>query len=340
MAKVEPLGKEMNLVKKSFADVFAGKALAWQLGGTMVAALLFGALFFAALNVIDSSPFGALMLMGLAFVVAYVMLGATGCLVARVLDQKDEAEAGVAPLHFLIDNIGSALLLPLVIAAGSIVVCLVLYLYFLLWRTSVGQGIAVIFLPVFFVIALVLILKVFAFLFVGPAMIVKEGLSFNQCLSRLYHLGMRRRTESAKLFGTGLVMTVGALIPITLVLFSALVLLCAIWFNANIDLITTQIQQALGGSLQAQRQGLAALGGFTQFVLVVYFWGILVAPLLTIPLAMMNAVTLNCYDDVVGEVEDADADDEEGEAPAAGEEPDVIVEGEGDAADADETKAE
>jgi hypothetical protein len=318
MAKVEPLGKEMDLVKKSFADVFAGKALAWQLGGTMVAALLFGALSFAALSAISNYTisFGPLMLMGLAFVVAYVVLGATGCLVARVLDQKDESEAGVAPLHFLIDNIGAALLLPLVVAAGSVVVCLVLYLYFLLWRTSVGQGIAVVFLPVFFVIALVLILKVFAFLFVGPAMIVKEGLSFSQCLSRLYHLGMRRRTESVKLFGTGLVMTVGALIPITVVLFSALALLCVTWCSAALPVMTPD--------------------GFTQFVLVVYFLGILVAPLLTIPLAMMNAVTLNCYDDVVGEVDDVD--DEEGEAPAAGEEPDVVVEG--DSAEADEAKAE
>jgi hypothetical protein len=325
MAKVEPLGKEMDLVKKSFADVFAGKALAWQLGGTMVAALLFAAL--SAISNTVSSPFGSFMLTGLAFVVAYVVLGATGCLVARVLDQKDEAETGVAPLHFLIDNIGSALLLPLVIAAGSIVVCLVLYLYFLLWKTSVGQGIAVVFLPVFFIVALVLILKVFAFLFVGPAMIVKEGLSFSQCLSRLYHLGMRRRTESAKLFGTGFVMTVGALIPIAVVLLLSLGLFDILCPAASLSVKFTK------SILEASVQG---VWGFPRFVLVVYFWGILVAPLLTIPLAMMNAITLNCYDDVVGEVDDVD--DEEGEAPAAGEEPDVVVEG--DSAEADETKAE
>jgi hypothetical protein len=335
MAKVEPLGKEMDLVKKSFADVFAGKALAWQLGGTMVAALLFGAIL-----AISAQGFVGVLLSALAFIIGYVILSATGCLVARVIDQKGEAEAGVAPLHFLIDNIGAALLLPLVVAAGSFVVCLVLYLYFLLWRTSVGQGIAVVFLPVFFVIALVLILKVFAFLFVGPAMIVKEGLSFSQCLSRLYHLGMRRRTESSKLFGTGLVMTVGALIPITVVLFSALALLYVIWRSANGDIIAaqmaTQMQQLLQGQLPAQQEGVHIINGFTHFVLVVYFLGILVAPLLTIPLAMMNAITLNCYDDVVSEVDDVD--DEEGEAPAAGEEPDVVVEG--DSAEADETKAE
>ena len=76
-----------------------------------------------------------------------------------------------------------------------------------------------------------------------------------------------------------------------------------------------------------------ALNGFSDFVLNVYVWALLVAPVLTVPFAVMNAVTLNCYDDVMGEVEEAE--DEEGEAPAGGEEPDVDVEGEDKAVEAD-----
>jgi hypothetical protein len=311
MAKAEPMGKGMDLVKKSFADVFASKALGWQLGGAIVAALAYAGL--SAIKVQNS--FGSLMLAGVAFIVAYVILSATSCLVSRLLDQRDQAEGGVAPLHFLVDNIGSALLLPLIIGVGALLVCVIVYLYFLLWKTDVGQGIAVVFLPVFFVAVLVLILKLFAGLFLGPAMVVKEGLSVGQSLSRLCHVGSKRRAENTKLFGTGLVLTVTVLIPIALVL-----------------LLGASVCKDLCAKAQPTK-----INGFTDFMLDVYIWGLLVAPALTIPFALMNAVTLNSYDDLMGEVEE-EAADEEGEAPAGGEEPDVDVEGEGDEAEAEAGK--
>jgi len=75
--------REQGLAAKALDYALSAKVLAWQLGGTMVAAVCFAVLQGLALERTGGVQFA---LGGLGFIVAYVVLSATGCLVTHLMD--------------------------------------------------------------------------------------------------------------------------------------------------------------------------------------------------------------------------------------------------------------
>lgn len=300
-------GREMERVGAALSDIFSGRVLAWQLGGTLVAGLCFSVLTW--INA-DSGSVG-FVLTAFGFILAYVILCATGVVVARLLDTSAEgkSEEGVAPLHFLIDNIGAATLLPLATAAAAVLAALLGCLYAWPWSTIAGQGIMVFFAPVMFALALVVVVGLFALLFVIPSMVATEQPQIVDAFRRLLRLMWWRKAAIARVFGTGLVAAVVILVPVVIAVFAAWEL-CA-W-----------VYEAASGAFMSK---------LASFVLRVFQATLIAAPILAVPLAFLNALSLRAYGELV---EDLDAEGEEetsedeGEAPNAGEEADLKVEGE------------
>ena len=306
MAEKLALGVDVDVIKKSFSDIFSGRVLAWQLGGTMLAALCFSAL------TSHKSSSGALgfLLLSLGFIAAYVILSATGTVVARLLATSDEEKgAGVAPLHFLIDNVGTSLLLPLVVAGGTVALAALGCLYAWPWSTEVGQGIMVFLSPIMFVLALCVVIDLFVLLFLVPAMIVNEQPPFLYALRRLIRLMWVRKAELAKVFVLGLGLALVSLLPVVFLIFVA---------------------QALCGYVYAVACG-AAFTSLADFMLNVFDTMLVTAPICTVPLAFMNALAVNVYGDLVEDLdmeEEAAVAEENGTSPSDGEDAGLDVEGE------------
>jgi len=301
---------ELEMVKKAFSDIFSGRALVWQLGGTIVAALCMA----VAVSIpTGTSRFGAFLLAGLGLVAAYVVLSATGCIVSRLLtlsaDDGEGGEVGVAPLHFLIDNIGSATLLPLVFSGAAVVLAMVLYLLSLPAGDNAWQTILIVLSPIALVVATVTVFKLFVLLFLGPSMIVADQPPFGYALRKLWRLGRSRKMAIARVYGTGLTVSMLIVLPVKLILFAAAAL--CVWSHC------------------AAASGLP--GEFGRFMLRLYFLTLLCAPVWAVALAFLNALSLNAYGDLVEDLdadEDGDEEDENGTSPSAGEDAGVEVEGE------------
>ena len=306
MAEKETFGIDVNRIKKSFSDIFSGRVLAWQLGGTMLAALCFSALTSHR----PSNGTLGFLLLSIGFIAAYVILSATGTVVVRLLATSDEAKGdGVAPLHFLIDNIGTSLLLPLAVSGATVALAALGCLYAWPWSTEVGQGIMVFLSPIVFVIALCVVIDLFVLLFLVPAMIVNEQPPFLYALRRLVRLMWARKTELARVFGLGLGLAIVTLLPVMFLIFVA---------------------QALCAYVYMVASG-AAFTSLASFMLNLFETMLVTAPICTVPLAFMNALALNTYGDLVEDLdpeEDAAEAEENGASPSGGEDAGLEVEGE------------
>ena len=309
MARQGTFDAELETVKRAFADIFSGRVLAWQLGGTILAALCFAV---ACSIPTGSSRFGAFILAGLGFIAAYVILSATGCIVTRILDtsgrSKDETDDGVAPLHFLIDNIGTVTLLPLVASGAAVACALIFYLLSLPAGDNAWQTILVLLAPVPLILAVLIIADLFILLFVVPSMVATEQPPFGYALRRLWRLGCARKMAMSKTFGVGLAASTLAILPAALVVFAAASACSWAHFSAAFGLP----------------------GAFGRFVLRLYFFALICAPVSSVALAFLNALSYNAYGELVeglDEETESDEDTEEnGSALSGGEEPDLEVE--------------
>jgi len=307
MDKNTLFGREMERAGAAMSDIFSGRVLAWQLGGTLAAGLCFSVLT-ATLSDNGAVKF---VLHAAGFILAYVILCATGVVVARLLDPSAEgkSEEGVAPLHFLIDNIGAATLLPLAAAAAAVLAALLGCLYAWPWSTTAGQGIMVFFAPIMFALALAVVVGLFVLLFIIPSMVATEQPPCVDAFHRLLRLMWRRKAAIALVFGTGLVAAVVIVIPVVIAV-SAAEMLCA-W-----------IYQIASGAFMSE---------LADFMLHIFRTILIGAPILAVPLAFLNALSLRAYGELVEDL-DAEGEDEtseeEGEVSDAGEEPDLKVEGE------------
>ena len=309
MSEKSTFGVDVDVIKKSFSDIFSGRVLAWQLGGTMLAALCFSAL------TSHKSSSGALgfLLLGIGFMAAYVILSATGTIVARLLATSCEAKrAGVAPLHFLIDNVGTSLLLPLVVSGGTVALAALGCLYAWPWSTEVGQGIMVFLAPIVFVIALCVVIDLFVLLFLVPAMIVNEQPPFMYAFRHLVRLMWVRKMELAKVFIVGLGLALVTLLPVVFLIFVA---------------------REVCGYVYAVACG-SAFTSLAAFMLNVFETMLVTAPICTVPLAFMNALAMNSYGDLVDGLdpeEEAVVAEENGASLSGGEDAGLDVEGEDEA---------
>ncbi|MFH1731164.1 MAG: hypothetical protein ABIF82_05895 [Planctomycetota bacterium] len=319
MAKQETFDAKLETVKRAFSDIFSGRVLAWQLGGTILAALCFAV---ACSIPTGSSRFGAFILTGLGFIAAYVVLSATGCIVTRILDTsghgKDETDGGVAPLHFLIDNIGTVTLLPLVASGAAVACALIFYLLSLPAGDNAWQTILVLLAPIPLILAVLIIADLFILLFIVPSMVVTEQPPFGYALRRLWRLGCARKMAMSKTFGVGLAASTLAILPAALVLFAA-ASACS-W---------THFSAASGPP-----------GDFGRFMLRLYCLALLCAPVSSVALAFLNALSYNAYGELVeGLDEEAESDEdteENGSALSGGEEPDLEVEDDKERKDAND----
>jgi|GEM_PF-7129691 len=318
MDKNTLFGREMERVGAALSDIFSGRVLAWQLGGTLVAGLCFAVLTAAR----PDSGAVAFVLHAAGFILAYVILCATGVVVARLLDAPAEggSEEGVAPLHFLIDNIGAATLLPLAAAAAAVLAAMLGCLYAWPWSTTAGQGIMVFFTPVMFALALAVVVGLFALLFIIPSMVATEQPQAADAFRRLVRLMWRRRWAIVRVFGMGLVAAVVILIPVLFAV-AAAGALCA-W-----------VYETASGEVMSELAG---------FVLYVFRTMLIGAPILAVPLAFLNALSLRAYGELVEDLDDEaeeDTSEDDGEVPNAGEEADLKVEGEEPPEHADEPQS-
>jgi len=305
MEKKQFLAREVGWVSRALGSAFSGRVLAWQLGGTMLAALLFAVTRGLATRADDRALL--FLLTALAFVAAYVILAATGCLVTRVIQTagEEKAEGGVAPLHFLIDHVGAALLLPFIGSAAAVVLAAIFCAPAALWDSATWQGILVIPSVVAFVVVLAAVADLFVFLFTVPAMIASEQPPFAESFRRICRFLWVRKWELARVFAIGLTVAVVLVVPAMLLAFVARGV-CA-WIYAI----------ACG----------AYLTSFARFVLDLFSSVLLWAPILTVPLAFLNALSFAAYGELARGLE-PEAEEEHGEVPSGGEDVDLEVEGE------------
>jgi len=303
MADKEPFGGEFDLVKRALGDTFTGRVLAWQLGGTMVAALI-AFLLVALPNAARGVQF---VLTGLAFILGYVVLAATGCIIMRTLAGSGEERAsGTAALHFLVDNIGPALLLPLLASAAGVVLAGILCGPAALWCYDAWQAILVIPSILVFVLAALVVADLFVLLFIVPAMVASEQPPLGDAMRRLWRLFWGRKMELFKVFAVGVVVAVALALPLWLLASKA------------VD-VTAWVYGAVAGPSYYLRS-------FPRFVLRLASWLLFWAPIVTLPLAFLNALAANAYDELVEGLEAEEEEEEpEEEVPSGGEEVDLEV---------------
>ncbi len=302
MAQEAPFGNELGLVGKALGTTFSGRVLGWQLGGTMAAALLYFLLVELPTNVDRGVGF---VLTGLALILVYVILAATGCIIVRRLGAGAEGgeETGTGALHFLVDHIGAALLLPLVFAAAAIALAGVLCAPAALWAYETWQAILVIPSLLVFVLAVLVVGDLFMVLFIIPPMVASERPSFGEALRRLWRLFWTRKMELVKLFAIGLVVAIALAAPLYLLAEEA----------------------ALPAISWVHRTATSAwVASFPQFVLRLAWWLLLLAPVLTLPLAFLNCLGAAAYG---GLTEGLDAEDADVEVVDENE-PELEIEGE------------
>ena len=275
MAKQEPLGYELDLVKRALSDIFSVRIMAWQLGGTMVGALMFAVARWVAAAVSNSAV--AFTLNGLGLVAAYVVVCATGTMVARLLSSDGKAEGGVAPLHFLVDNVSTATLVPLTASAGAVVLAAILCAPTALWRFGAGQAVLVLPAAVVFILVFLVIVALFLLLFVVPAMVVVEQPPLSFAFKRLLALVWGRTMDLVRIFSVGLIAAVLAAVPVLLAVFAARAT-CAWMYDL-----------ASG----------AELTPFAAFILNLFSMVLLWAPICAVLFAFLNAVSLRAYGTLV-----------------------------------------
>ena len=304
MAERESFGGEFELVKRALGDTFTGRVLAWQLGGTMVAALI--AFLLVALP--DANRGVQFVLTGLAFILGYVVLAATGCIIMRMLDTSGEEKgSGTAALHFLVDNIGPALLLPLIASTVGVALAGLFCAPAALWCYDAWQAILVIPSILVFVLAALVVADLFVLLFIVPSMVTSEQPPLGYAMRRLWRLFWGRKMEVLKVFAVGVVVAVALALPL--------------WLLASRAVgVMAWVYGAVAGSRSYY------LRSFPTFVLRLGGWLLFWAPVLTLPLAFLNALSANAYDELVEGLEAEEEEEEpEEEAPSGGEEVDLEV---------------
>ncbi len=307
MAKKRLLSYELETAGKALGDAFTARVLAWQLGGTMVGALCFAVAH--GLSKQTSRPV-AFLLGSIGFIAAYVIVCAVGCIVARVIQSsaEDKGEEGVAPLHFLIDNIGSATLPPLIASAGAVLLAAVFCAPAALWYSGAWQAILVVPAVVVFVVAAVTVADLFVLLFIVPSMTVTEQPPLAYALRRIVRLFWLRKMEISKIFGVGIMVAVLVATPALLLVFTASTLCQWVYGLASGEPFTP----------------------FVAFILQLLTVVLIVAPILTVPLAFLNALSLGVYGELAEglDVEEEEEAEEQGTAPSEGEDIDLKVQDE------------
>ncbi len=301
MSKKAPFSREMELLGEAMSEVFSPRVLAWQLGGTIVAAFFFAIMAsMASLPTMDKAV--GFVLYAFGFVVGYVILCLTGTVVTRNLERayNDKTENSLGALHFLVDNIATATLLPLAFSAGAVVLAALSCFYAYLWSWEIGQRIMVFFTPVAFVLALLVVTVLFLLLFIAPSMVVTEQPSLVDALRRIRRLLWTRKMTVTRIFGPGLAVAVIALVPVMLIVFAAK-LLCA-WIYAA----------ACGVPLWL----------FTEFILSLFGAALLWAPILAAPLVFLNALSLVAYGKLTENLDTKEQKPEPDKTPAADEKTD------------------
>ena len=296
MGKKVPFGSELELSGQALDDAFSARALLWQVGGAMVAALCLALAIWLARSA--TSPFVAFLVIGVGFVLGYTLLAGTGCIVCRVLENSAEGkgDGGMAPLHFLIDNIGAAVLLPMAAAAAVLLLALATYLLSLLWYSGVWQAILVIPSLAVFVVALGAVCDLFALLFIVPSMVVTDQPSFTEGLRRVWRLFWAKGMTLTKTFVVGVAAAVLLLAPVLLAVSAALFVVGFIYLIAGNEALTPT----------------------ARFVLHLYRGVLLWAPVCTLPLAFLNALALRAHDGLFEGLELEEEDlAEEGDLPEA-----------------------
>ncbi len=303
MAKEAPFGTELGLVGTALGKAFSRNVLAWQLGGAMVAALVYFLLAELPTNVDRGVAF---VLSGLAFILAYVILAATGCVIARTLAAADEGreETGTGALHFLVDHIGTALLLPLIFAGVAVALAGVLCAPAALWAYETWQAILVIpSIPVF-LLAVIVVADLFMLLFIVPAMVASEQPSLGEAFRRLWRLFWTRKMELVRLFAIGLVVAICLALPALLLALAGVDAVC--WPHRTVTYMP--------------------LASFPRFVMRLAEGLLITAPVLTLPLAFLNCLGVLAY---TGLVRGLDAEGEDVMMEDSCPEPELeIIEGE------------
>ncbi|MFO7898214.1 MAG: hypothetical protein R6V58_04040 [Planctomycetota bacterium] len=286
MGKSEPLREELGLVGEGFARGFSRLPLLWQLGGTMLAAACF-AVFFAISRTQDA--LAAFVLNGVGLILGYTVLWATGCVVVYVLVAAEQGreEAGVGPLHYLIDHLRAAVVFPLGLSAAAVVVALLFMLPAVLWRWDVGRAILVVPSALVFAVVLLGVAALFVLLFVVPAMLAVERPGLTEAASRALRLLRTRKLALIRLFGVGLSVSALIILPAVLLVLAALS-------------VCSWIRQAATASP-------ACYSGFTRFMLWLMTAVLLWAPICVLPLSFLNAMSLAGYRGLVREAEGRDA---------------------------------
>ncbi len=322
MPEKSTFGVDVDVIKKSFSDIFSGRVLAWQLGGTILAALCMSVTMSIPTG---QSRFASFILACLGLVLVYVVLSATGCIVARLLstsaDDGDGVDTGVAPLHFLIDNIGTATLLPLICSGAAVVLAVALYLLSMPAGDNVWQTILIVFSPIALIIAAVTVFKLFVLLFLVPSMIVSEQPPLSYSLRKLWRIGWARKTAVAQTYGTGLMVSMLVVLPATLILVTAAAL--CVWAHC----------EAASAPPSAE---------FAWFMMRLYGFSLICAPVWAVALAFLNALAVNTYGDLVEDLdleEEAAVAEENGTSPSGGEDAGLDVEGEEETAATEEEPA-
>ncbi|MFW6158734.1 MAG: hypothetical protein ACOC8E_05190 [Planctomycetota bacterium] len=296
MGKNEPLSEELGLVREGLARGFSRLPLLWQLGGTMLAAAGF-AVFFAISRTQDT--LAAFALNGVGLVLGYTVLWATGCVVAHVLVSAGEGHEapGVGPLHYLIDHLRAAVVFPLGLSAGALVVALLFMLPAALWQWNIGQAILVVPSALVFAVVLLGVAALFVLLFLVPAMLAVERPGLTEAARRALGLLRTRKLALIRLFGLGLSVSALIILPAMLLVLAALS-------------VCSWIRQAATASP-------ACYSGFTRFMLWLMTAVLLWAPVCALALSFLNAVSLAGYRGLVGDTAGVDAPTDE-DLPVAG----------------------
>lgn len=311
MSSQDEFGGELAVLRHAASSCFSRSVLVWQLGGTMLAAF-----FFAAASSLGTYWGRAVefFLTSVGFTAAYVILSATGAMVGRIMESGGAGKdrTGVAPLHFLVDNLSTALLLPLIIAVMTVLLAAVACIPVTLWRSSTGQTVLVIPSALFFALAAVVVTTVVVLLFFVPAMVAVQRRSMDDATRLVATLFWRGKMAVVRYYGAGMAV--------------ALVLV------APMALIALLTRAACGWVYDIACPDAVPPDGFVRFVLHLYEFALFVAPVATVPLAFMNGVAVAAYEDLLERLEGEEAEAHE-ETPTGGEETpvdeiDLEVEGE------------
>jgi len=264
--------KELELATHALGNAFSPRALAWQVGGTMVAGMSF-----AIANWLSegTSPAEGFVLNCIGFVVAYVILWATGCMVTSVIRGSvgGEDARGVAPLHFLVDNLATAMVLPLFVGTCAALAAAVTCAPAALWFSAAWQGVLVVPAVVVFAAAAFAVGALFGLLFIVPAMVVAERPHLSDAFRRIVRLFHRRKVAVIRLFGVGFAVAVLVVVPVLAVVLGASHVLSWIYRTAAGDTFTT----------------------FVRFMLRLFSGVLLWGPVLALPLVFLNALSLAAY---------------------------------------------